>query len=185
MVGAIKMKTLETLIAGNSGNLIHVVHDGLTEYRLNRVLEETAILQTKTKPIKFKEFALDLAEFELYQKPLDELKTAKIEAIDLNTTVLILAGAVHGDLLFSMSINAQANWLKVESDKDAGRMVYPYTVRSKNDQYFQFADVAEAESFLESIANHKISKLGSGWALVDAVKNAVDVAALEVIVDER
>ena len=116
---------------------------------------------------------------------LKDAKEQKILKIDEKTSELILAGALHENLIFSMSASAQINWQKLESDNDAGRMEFPYTIRSKDDQYFQFADSAAANSFFKSIADHKLNHLGSGWLLVDQVKSKETIAEVEAVLDDR
>lgn len=112
---------------------------------------------------------------------LEELKSYKCVEIDNKTQELIAQGFTFDSHTFSMSTNAQINWSNFPNLPDA---LFPLTVMDKNDEVYSL-DLADKLNFYLSALNFKNAQLQSGSVLKAQVKAAVDVPAVNAIIDNR
>ena len=115
---------------------------------------------------------------------LSELKEHRYEEIDAKTGELIFQGFVYSGVTFSMSTNAQSNLLGTYSAKEL--LTYPFAWNAKDDSStYQIADAAEMATFFMTALATKKSHQDSGTALKTSVRDAVDIAAVNAITDNR
>lgn len=90
----------------------------------------------------------------------------------------ILQGFVYGGVTLSLSREAQINWLGL--DAKAGRLTYPYTIRSINDQAtYAIVDEADAHALADAAFDAVEAILANGRTVKASVMDAVDVAAVD------
>ena len=125
--------------------------------------------------------------FQQQQKELltfEELKAYRFTEIDYKTGKLISQGFVYNGVTFSMSTNAQSNLLGSFLAKDS--LTYPFSWNAKDDSStYAIADVAEMTTFFMTALGTKKAHQDSGSALKNQVRDAVDIAAVNAIVDAR
>jgi len=118
---------------------------------------------------------------------LGNYKQMRYSEIDNKTGKLITGGfeypASSGNI-FSFSENAQNNLLGTFSAKDL--LTYPFPWNTKDDTLtYQIADVTEMTSFFMTALATKKAHQDSGSALKAQVRDAVDEAAVDAIIDNR
>lgn len=116
---------------------------------------------------------------------LDLHKANKKDAIDFKTKTLIGQGFTHSGKQFSLSLNAQANWLGVLTAGAAALLTYPYPVAALDNTYHLTADEAEMITMATAGLIRKGWAVGSGAALKKAVEDATDQAGVDAVVDTR
>lgn len=115
---------------------------------------------------------------------LEELKAYKYREIDNKTGKLISQGFTYSGTIFSMSANAQANLLGTYTARDL--LTYPFDWNAKDDSStYGIADATEMSSFFMTALATKKAHQDSGTVLKNQVRDAVDVAAVNAIVDNR
>lgn len=115
---------------------------------------------------------------------LSELKARRYEEIDVKTGELISEGFPYAGKVFSMSTNAQSNLLGVYTAKEL--LAYPFAWNVKDDsETYQIADATEMANFFMSALGFKKAMQDSGTVLKGQVRDAVDIAAVNAIVDNR
>jgi len=115
---------------------------------------------------------------------LENLKEFIYAQIDSKTGALITAGFPYAGKIFSMSANAQSNLLGVYSAKEL--LSYPFAWNTKDDsETYQIADATEMATFFMTALGFKKAQQDSGTALKTAVRDAVDIAAVDAIIDNR
>ena len=116
----------------------------------------------------------DLGQYKLYM----------YDKIDKKTGELISQGFVYNTKTFSFSANAQSNLLGVYSAKEL--LTYPFDWNVKDDsETYAIADADEMSAFFMTALTTKKAHQDSGTALKTQVRNAVDLAAVKLIVDNR
>ena len=124
--------------------------------------------------------AVDLAR-------LPELKEAKLAAIDAKTNQLIAQGFIFDGHTFSLSLNAQSNFMGIKVATEGGLLTednYPYELTTLDDEAYQLS-WALKDAFFGSVLNAVATHLAYGRALKVAVKSATTQAELDLIVDNR
>lgn len=137
---------------------------------------------------------------------LEDLKKKKNALIDEKTKELIYAGFAYDNNVFSLSSNAQRNWLALNSVWSANFFVtqelnptftpaqvydavesslYPSPVTTLDDLEYIFNTYAEYVTFFNAIFAFANGHYLSGRALKEQVNNAVDQAELNSIIDNR
>ena len=116
---------------------------------------------------------------------LDYLKARRYEEVDKRTQELISEGFVYDSVTFSLSSMAQTNWIGMKQAADLSLLTYPFAVSTKDDGEYELDDLADLDAFYQTALGVKITHLGSGRALKVSIKDAVDEAALDAIVDNR
>lgn len=137
---------------------------------------------------------------------LDDLKKAKNSLIDEHTKNLIYVGYVHDNNVFSLSIQAQRNWIAIVASFESNISVtrksapsitfeqaydaveaalYPLAVSTLDDLEYVFSTHADYMTFYNAAYNCAKSHYMSGRALKSQVNSAPDAATLNAIIDNR
>lgn len=117
----------------------------------------------------------------------ETLKNKKIEEIDAKTGKLIHQGATFDNRLFSLSDNAQRNWIATKASIDVYTALnaFPVPITTLDDDVYLLHNAQHIVQFtttmLCAVANH----YNSGRNLKIQVKAARNVAELAAIVDLR
>ncbi len=116
---------------------------------------------------------------------LDEYKVARKALIDKRTYELVREGFTYDtDKVFSMSQWAQINMTTLQIDK--ANISYPKTWNTiDNLDSYDITDATDAQAFYDTAQTHKNSHLATGKTLRVSIAAAVDVAAVDAIVDAR
>lgn len=113
-----------------------------------------------------------------------QYKEYRYAEIDSRSGELISEGFVYGGKTFSLSSNAQLNLTGADSAR--ADLTYPVTWNNIDDT--DTLDVADATDmhnmYLQALGTKK-AHLDSGTALKEQIRNAVDRAAMEAVVDNR
>lgn len=107
---------------------------------------------------KTNDFVMELIEEIKVEIPLQEAIENKIKEIDRNTETLIFRGFEYNGLTFSLSTNAQINWINLPNLPE---FIFPITILSKNDEPYELS-YNEMMNFYLSAMNGKNSHLQSG-----------------------
>lgn len=108
----------------------------------------------------------------------------RYDEIDARTGELILEGFTYSGNVYSFSANAQSNLLGTVIKKDV--LTYPFSWNSKDDSVtLQIADAAEMDLFFMTALASKKAHQDSGSLVKGQIRDAVDRAAMEAIVDAR
>ena len=110
-------------------------------------------------------------------------KNIKIKQIDKKTQSLIYSGFTYASNVFSMSTNAQTNWLGLDHAREL--LTYPYGVTTINDTEYSFPDSTDLHNFFLTGMAFKGGIVSSGRSLKLQVKAATTVAEVNAIVDNR
>ena len=117
---------------------------------------------------------------------LSQLKEFRFNDIDERTGELISAGFTHESLQFSLSQNSQINISALHQSKDDVALTYPIKYNTIDD--LDCYDVPDASDlhvmYLTALATKK-GFIDSGTALKQEVRDAVDIEAVNLILDER
>jgi hypothetical protein len=115
---------------------------------------------------------------------LTELKDYRYGLIDTKTGELISQGFTYDTKVFSISANAQVNLLGTYSAKEL--LTYPFSWNTKDDsETYQIADATEMTVFFMTALATKKAQQDSGTVLKGQVRDAVDIAAVNTIIDNR
>jgi len=137
---------------------------------INDVITATHYLQT-TIPI-----------YDTTPITLETNKKAKIECIDLRTATLIAGGFSFDGNTFSLSQNAQINWVGLKTLESV--LTWPVNITTKGDNQYSL-EQADLDTFMGTGLAAKQAHLDSGRALKIQVNAAADQAALDAVVDNR
>ena len=120
---------------------------------------------------------------------LNDSKTLRYVEIDNRTQELIKQGYAHDSKIFSLSANAQINWLGLREALSVGLIVdptdFPIAVSTKNDESHDIVDAAELITMFNIAFATKKGHLDSGRTLRLQLAAAVDKTALDAIEDTR
>lgn len=126
--------------------------------------------------------ALDLIVKNHVPKTLDDKKTEKKQAIDNRTDAIIAAGFEFDGNRFSLSTEAQTNWLGLLILQ--GMMSWPVGITNSDDNTYSLA-LANLNAFIGTGMTVIATAVGTGRALKVACNAAADQAALDAVVDSR
>jgi putative salt-induced outer membrane protein YdiY len=117
---------------------------------------------------------------------LGAYKQLRYNEIDGRTGELISAGYVYATKTFSLSSNAQTNILALDATRDDPAITYPITYTTLDDlDTYDITDATDMHSmYLTALATKK-THLDSGSALKTSIRDAVDRAAVDLIIDNR
>ena len=118
---------------------------------------------------------------------IDEYRQTKYNEIDAKTEELIYQGFNFDGKLFSLSSNAQFNWVKMASALASGTLTeakFPYTVSTRNNGSYALA-WADLSAFLGAATLGVESNLATGRALKNLVENAQTVPEILAVEDNR
>lgn len=113
---------------------------------------------------------------------LDDYKKKKHLQIDLKTMGLIDAGFTYDSQTFSLSTNAQLNWVGLKSLESL--MTWPVKVSTKDNGEYTLLQ-ANLDAFVQAGKDVLQGHLDSGRALKVQVNSAVDKAGVDAVVDNR
>lgn len=120
---------------------------------------------------------------------LDVLKEERLTEIDKRTGELISLGFqytnANGTETFSLSELAQINWIGLNHADVKDTITYPLGVSTKDDGEFELIDAPDVTTFFMTGVGTKKAHIDSGRALKVSIKNAVDEAAVNAIIDNR
>lgn len=114
---------------------------------------------------------------------LDALKAVKTASIDARTRALIAEGLRVGEVVFSLSLEAQSNWSSLYATRD--RLTYPFEVSTLDDKGYNLPDAAAIEALYLAGTLHKKSLIDAGRELKQRVAAASTEEELERVRDER
>jgi len=117
---------------------------------------------------------------------LSELKGARYKELDSRTGELIKNGFNYAGKQFSLSQNAQINILGLDNAKDDPALSYPISYNTIDDQdSYDVVDATDVHNmYLTALATKK-AHVDSGTILKKQVRDAVDIPAVNAIVDNR
>jgi len=117
---------------------------------------------------------------------LSQLKAYRYMLIDQKTGELISNGFVYATLTFSLSQNAQINILALDETRDDPALTYPIVYNTIDDlDSYDVVDATDLHTmYLTALATKK-GVMDSGTALKQQIRDAVDIAAVNAIEDNR
>jgi hypothetical protein len=115
---------------------------------------------------------------------LYDYKQLKFNEIDKRTEELIAQGFAYNSKTFSLSNNAQINLLGVDIKRNDG--ILPLTFHTVDDMDEEtFTTPEDLDNFFMIALASKKAHLDSGSALKVSIRNAVDRAAVDAVIDNR
>lgn len=115
---------------------------------------------------------------------LSGLKEYRYKQIDKRTQELIAQGFIYSSITFSLSTNAQTNLLGTYTARDL--LTYPFSWNAIDDSStYQIADANEMAVFFMTALAAKKAHQDSGTALKTQIRDAVDMDAVNLIIDNR
>lgn len=117
---------------------------------------------------------------------LGDYKLLRYNEIDERTYELISEGFTYAGKIFSLSENAQTNILALDNTKDDPALAYPIVYNTIDDlDTYNVADATDLHNmYLTALATKK-GHLDSGTSLKQQIRDAVDEAAVDAIIDNR
>lgn len=117
---------------------------------------------------------------------LDDLKAYRFKQIDRKTGELVSAGFSYGGKTFSLSANAQINILALDETRNDPALTYPIEYNTINDlDSYSVVDADDLHNmYLTALATKK-GIIDSGTTIKQQIRDAVDIAAVNAIVDNR
>lgn len=116
--------------------------------------------------------------------PLSVHKKNRFSEIDKRTGELIDMGFTYDSKLFSLSNNAQLNLLGIDIKRNDG--ILPITFNTIDDlDEITFSTAADVDNFFMAALGTKKAHLDSGTALKLQVRNAIDKATVDAVIDNR
>lgn len=123
----------------------------------------------------------DLANHEVVN--LAEYKQNRYNQIDAKTRDLIAGGFTYDSQQFSLSTPAQANWTTIKGNKLD--FSFPLKISTLDNNEYTLNDNGDVESFWTAGKDEIKAHLDSGRTLKKSVFDAVDKAAVDLIIDNR
>jgi hypothetical protein len=152
-----------------------------------RELSEQEIEYTKGFPVKY--FADSIIYFTSthVELTIDELKNKRCQEVDLKTEQLIFSGFSFDGKLFSLSDNAQRNWMGISAAISAGLLTeqdFPFTLSAKDDTIYKLS-WANRNNFMACVLRGISIPKGAGTALKNQILLAQTIEEINAIVDNR
>ena len=113
---------------------------------------------------------------------LEQAQLSKIQAIDFRTVQLISVGFTYDGKEFSLSTNAQVNWIGMKTLESL--ISWPLNITTKKDNQHSLPQT-ELNTFVGTAKGVVQSHLDSGRALKVATNACTTVAEVDAIVDNR
>lgn len=113
---------------------------------------------------------------------LDAAKAAKIQAIDMRTVQLIGSGFTFDGSEFSLSANAQINWIGMKTLESL--INWPLNITTKSDNQHSLPQ-SQLNSFVGTAKGVVQAHLDSGRALKVSVNACTTTAEVDAITDTR
>lgn len=114
--------------------------------------------------------------------PLAVCKSDRCAEVDLKTTTLIEAGFVYDSTTFSLSANAQLNWMALKTFEDM--FSWPVEISNKAGGGYSLEKTVR-DDFIYTGKNVVQGHLDTGRHLKILISEAVDKAALNAVIDTR
>jgi len=114
---------------------------------------------------------------------LSDLKIFRNKEIDTRTEELIALGYTYDSKQFSLSLNAQTNLIGLDNVRT--ELTYPITYSTIDDSSYSVVDAATIHAMYLTALGTKKAHLDSGRVLRDSINAAVDIAAVNAIIDNR
>ena len=112
-------------------------------------------------------------------------KNKKIENIDTRTSTLIKNGITHNTYQFSMSGNAQINFILLKIKNKDNEITFPRYLITKNDELYSCNSKQDLDEICLKMEQHKDNCLISGAQLKAEILACTTKEELEIIVDNR
>lgn len=122
------------------------------------------------------------------QPTLSEVKAAKIATIDAKTSRLIRSGFAYDGEHFSMSENAQTNWVGLAAANANGMLSFPFPVSTADEGVYVLESEFDFLAFMGACLTYQVdpsAPLASGRALKAQVNACETIAEVDAIVDAR
>jgi hypothetical protein len=113
---------------------------------------------------------------------LADYKQLRFNEIDGKTLALLAPGFTYDSKTFSLSSNAQLNWSEIHSNKT--EFTFPLDVSTIDNDTYALAE-ANVDAFWTAGKDKVQEHIDSGRVLKKSVKDAVDEAAVDAVVDNR
>jgi hypothetical protein len=113
---------------------------------------------------------------------LEALKEHRYLEVDIRTAELISVGFVFDGQTFSLSANAQRNWDSIKTSKPD--YSFPLDITTIDNNTYSLTN-ANVQAFWVAARDVVKSHLDSGRALKKSIFDAVDIAAVNLVVDNR
>lgn len=114
-----------------------------------------------------------------------ELQYEKFAAVDLVTKQQIYNGFTHASTVFSLSNEAQMNWMRIRMIQQAGGITFPYSISTMDNDEYMIEDEPELDLFFTAMSTKLAYEIGVGRALKDQVKALTTASEVEAWVDPR
>lgn len=113
---------------------------------------------------------------------LSGLKELRYNEIDAKTSMLIQQGFVYDSKTFSLSLPAQTNWHAIKNQPT--EFTFPVTVSTIDNSGYDLAQ-SNVSAFWQAGKDTLKAHIDSGRILKKQIFDAVDIAAVNAIVDNR
>lgn len=125
-------------------------------------------------------------EMDLTHFDLDALKSYRYKEIDNRTGEIVDTGFDYSAKKFSLSKNAQINISGLHQSKDDPALTYPIVYNTVDDsESYDVTDSADLHAmYLTALATKK-GLIDSGTTLKELVRVAIDIPAVNAIIDNR
>lgn len=173
----------------NKTTLQHIESVNTPDYSTSTWIHNPDISLWDTVPKKYTKVESDLlVEMSQAEKDtvdsddLSDYKQNKYSQIDYKTGALIYAGFVFDSQTFSLSVSAQTNWNALK-DQEA-EFTFPLDISTINNDTYSLTQ-ANLDNFWSAARDTTKGHLDSGRVLKKSVFDAVDQAAVDLVVDDR
>ena len=113
---------------------------------------------------------------------LANLKEFRYEEIDIKTATLISVGFTFDGETFSLSANAQRNWDSIKTSK--ADYSFPLDITAKDNNTYVLTN-PNVQAFWVAARDAVKAPLDSGRILKKAIFDAIDIAAVNAVIDNR
>ena len=117
---------------------------------------------------------------------LSGYKAVRFKEIDTRTEELIKQGFLYKGLVFSLSQNAQINILALHETRNDPALLYPVAYSTLDDSnHYDVIDATDLHNmYLTALATKK-AHVDTGTTLKNSIRDAVNEAAVALIIDNR
>jgi len=117
---------------------------------------------------------------------LAQLKAYRYSEIDNKTGELVGNGFTYAAKVFSLSQNAQINILGLDNSRLDPAIVYPIEYNTIDDlDSYNVVDADDLHAMYLTALGTKKAVIDSGTVIKDQIRTAIDIAAVNAIVDNR
>lgn len=181
------MSNMQSMIVTSSGDLVCLGYSDQTENPIYDSNVHTVLTHAPNSQPVIKGTGLNYHRWDsnnwITVEDLQWYKDQKNDAIDSKTAELISSGFTYDSTVFSLSNEAQKNWIGLDLAK--GDMTYPVKISTKSDVEYSLVDATAVHNFYLTGVAAKQGHLDSGRALKIQVNDATTVAEVDAVVDNR